>query len=539
MCELLVDDLSLLNSEISDSDVGVLGTDSGFTLGNAKSVHAIANALLTNDDPDREHVLPIKITGNRAARAAQAAKIHRALQNPEKVTLKPCDGWGADAWWTILRDYDGKPVAHMDIVSDDYRATHGDEQRYTITLGVDAWAKSIELHTVTGTNAIADLVLWSAATGGATGWAAVNGTLDPGSGTSYVGALSDGSASTSDALRHATMTWNPSGYTLLRVEAKINSGSGPGGDDIPWVYAMSHGVGGSTFVPVTSLGPVSVESLGSGWYAVTVALNYGLPALEGLQIQAYPGAAEDTDLKIRKVTLQAVNTNASGAQTLWLDVPGSAPAAGDISVDHASAGVLVYTAPAFTDHPQYDPLVGTGGPEGTYHLIVDYNGGTATEVTWTVGDQSGTVTLADLFFSSAGFLTLAHDIYLPEGGATVTITPTSGTFNTNKTFLLFVENRLTGQTGAYSILDAPGGGASTTFTIAAPTPARPVTTWLVDGTPVNDLLRAADIHDLRPGLNRVLAAWHGSSTPAGAAVTWSGYPAFHTDVVPPDRWWET
>lgn len=151
MCELLINDtFSLLNASLDDADMGILGAESGLSLGNPQIVHSVVDSLLRNDQvvvttegTGREQAIPIRINADTSgARADMAARVHKVLQNPRKLTLIPCDGFGAPAWWRIQ-------WASMEHKFDDFGATHNHYQDYTITLGVDAWAKSTELYTST------------------------------------------------------------------------------------------------------------------------------------------------------------------------------------------------------------------------------------------------------------------------------------------------------------------------------------------------------------------------------------------------------
>ena len=161
MCEILVDSFSLLNAALDDADMGILGSESGLSLGNAEMVHRVVDSLLRNDQivstvegTGRQQTIPVRINGpHSAARADMAARLHKALQNPRKVTLVPCDGWGAEAWWRIQ-------WASMEHVFDDFAARYNDYQDYRITLGVDAWAKSTETFTWTLTPSGTDAFIW-------------------------------------------------------------------------------------------------------------------------------------------------------------------------------------------------------------------------------------------------------------------------------------------------------------------------------------------------------------------------------------------
>jgi hypothetical protein len=226
-----------------------------------------------------------------------------------------------------------------------------------------------------------------------------------------------------------------------------------------------------------------------------------------------------------------------------LDIPGSAPFAGDITVAAATVGCLVYTPGSImVDYPSYNPVFsGTGGlltlanmPEGTYHLIADVSGA-ATSATWSVAGQSGTVDLTGPPYNGGtGFMCLANDIYLSPYSASgnLVVTPSTGTWP--KTFLLWVGNPLTGQTASYTMTGLLSG---TPFKVVAPTAARPVVAQTVNGVQASTELRAVGgEHQVNPGATKILAAWKGTSGPVGASVSVSGNPAYLTDVVPSSRW---
>lgn len=533
MCEVRVDDFSLLNSRLPDASVAILGSDSGFIKGNAEAVHDIVGSLLRNDQivhttggVAREQVIPIKISGpHSAARAAMAAKVHLALQNPLQVTIIPCDGWGAQAWWRIQ-------YADMEYVGDDFNEKFNGFIRYNITLGVDAWAKATEKHMVTGSNAVAPSVIYNWATTDSTGWAAENGTLD--SGASYVGVNSDAVSATNDTLKKASLTWSPTGFTKITVECKVNpaagldSGSGT-------LYPSVQVLNGSDSWSAAATALVSREDLGSGWYAETLFLADGLPAtINGLGIRAMGGARPDQDLKVRKVTLVAGSTFTSGMGTLFFDIPGSAPSATDITVSDIGNGLLLHTAPNL-------PEVIDGTVEGTYAVVCDMTGtsGSMTDLLWSVSDgttvvQNGSVHLNDYPYNArTGWVTIAH-VYLPPApGApkTVTVTGVGATFS-GQVLLLWIKNPLTGYEASYTIIEA----GTDVLQIVAPTPARPAFSYLIDGVQINSRIRAKGDPVFEPGVQRLFVAYAGGSAPATVEVTAELYPAFHTEVPPKVRW---
>lgn len=541
---LLDDEFSLFHAHLDDAWIEVLGTDSGWDSGNPEPEQQVVAAFLRNDAivhidnwTGREFVIPLAVKGlSQAARDDMAARIKLALKRAKKLTVIPDGEMGAPSWFRIQ-------WARFDKTPNDLKEKNAKEQAWTIRLGVNAWAKSMDVYTTTGDNAIEASTIYDYTLDGTTGWAAINGTLD-GAAVGCVGMQSDGSSATRDTLRNSTLMWDPAGYALITIEAKVNPYTGGGavgesGSLYPDVIVYSHGVGDTSWNVVTT-GPVlSREALGSGWYAETRALAYGLPALEGLQIVSTGGDLTDQDLKVRKVTLEATNTSDVGTQTLWLDIPGSEATAGDITVSPVGGGVLVYTPEAFADYPDYHPRLGTGGPEGTYHLVIDASFGDAAQIDWAVGDQSGSVKVADLDWTD-GLVCIANDISLPEGGGTVAVTaPGATTFSLTKSLLLWVGDPLTGETAGYTMTGPPSGSSTDALQIVAPTAKRPVTTWLVGGVYDPDVFRMTCEHEIDPGRVRLFVAWAGATVPATAAVTWSGHPAWHTNAVPPHRWPQT
>lgn len=542
MCELLIDDFSLLKSKLKDASITQLGSEAGFNLGNAEAVHRVVDSMLKNDQivhtddwAGREITLPVWVEGDhRAALSDMAARLHLALHHPQKLTLVPCDGWGAPSWWRIQ-------WATLDAVTDDFADAGNHYHAYNITLGVSAWARSTETYTSTGTNAAADDVLYDHSVDGSTGWAAINGTLD--AGVDYVGVLSDGSSSTMDTLRQASLLWSPgTTYTHIVVEAKVNPGTSggtgiDGGGVFPRVGVYSHGVGGTTFVAVATA-VVSRTDLGSGWYREKLQLSYGLPALEGLQIVAQGGDPADQDLKVRKVSLTAGNTFPGGQGNLFVDVPGSAPTSGDLRVSSIGSGLLLYTAPNL-------PEIVDGTAEGTYHLIANMSRtADCDRIDWSVSlagnvVQTGSVNVASLpYDGNNGWVCFANNVYLPPapgGGFSVSVQGWNGAAPVTVTYLkLWMENPLTGYSASYTIAE-PAPGAND-FVFVAPTPARPVPSYLLSGVQDNSKLRAIGNHTLDPGMNRVFLAWVDMAAPPSVEVTWTGYPAWHTHAVPKSRW---
>lgn len=542
MCEIFAGDsitgFSLLNAVLPDAETKILGSNSGFTLGNsdnAQAVHRIVDKLLRNgsDSPIRQQVIPIKVLGpHRGARGELAGRIRLALRKAKRITIVPCDGFGAPAWFRL-------ESWNMDIVTEDYKAKYAGEQQYTITLNVDAWAKAEEKYTAEASNALPTITVWDAAVSGDAGWTVQNGTLDPASSTSWVGVLSDVSSGTQDGLRNATLAWDPSidgGYTLVAIEAKINPASGldvgGGGTIYPGLYVQGYHAG-EWVNAATAL--VSRVDLGSGWYRETLHVLYGLPEMDGFGVVATGGDPADQDVKIRKVTMAATNTFSSGAAVMFLNIPGSEPTEVDLEIDRADPGVLVYTAPVFADYPDYSPLTGPG-PEGVYHLVIDRSGGTASKLNVTVnGVLHRTIDLNALPYADTGFICVASDIYhSPTSPATVSVTGADGSLSVHKTMWLWVEDVLTGQAGDYTMTGVVAGTPS--LKINARTPERPVPSYTINGIQDDELIRAAGDHLIEPGWQRVLVAWHGSSSPAGADFKASLYPAFHTDVPPSTRW---
>lgn len=231
-----------------------------------------------------------------------------------------------------------------------------------------------------------------------------------------------------------------------------------------------------------------------------------------------------------------------------LDIPGSAPFAGDITVAAPQVGVLVYTPGSImVDYPSYDPIAITSGtvpvstiPEGTYHLIVDINSisGTST-LNWSVAGQSGSLDLSTLPYwagGTTGFMCLANDIYISPYTATtaLSVTPAAGSVSFAKKALLWVGNPLTARSASYTMT---GGVPSGSLAIVAPTAERPVTAQAVGGVQLSTQLRAVGgEHRTDPGATKILVAWKGSSNPVGSSMSVSGNPAFHTEVVPKSRW---
>lgn len=551
---MLIDDFSLLNASLSDAHIEPLGFESGYDLGNPEAVHRVVEAQFlrndqivhTDDWQGRRMVLPVEIKGlHLGALADMDARIHLAMQRPQKVTLIPCDEWGAPSWWRVQ-------WATFDAVTDDFAQVSDDPRHaYTITLGVEAWAHSVDPFTVVGTNAAPPLVLFDA-TVDTTGWTAENGTLDvvPGS---YVGMLSDGSSLTKDTLVHETEAWDPTGdgYTTIAVEAKVNTSGGVG--DLPWPAVSVQGretAGGSPWETVTS----TLESrtdMGSGWYEEVLTISGSPSAMAGLKVIASGGSLADQDLKVRKITLNAGNTLVGSSLDVFVDVPGSAPTRGDLTVTKNGAGLFLYTFPNIPE-ALAQPILGSGGavntlPEGTYHLIVDGVSGTATKIAWEVkiGSkvyQSGSIAKADLPFGESGLVCIANNIYLPPaavdpaytGSVGVTLTGVDGTLGHGTVLLPWVGNAQTGTTATYTIL-GPGGDASSDFKYLAPSATRPQPAYLVDGIQDDVQLRVSGDHQLDPGPNRVFVYWSGF-VPVDPEITWSGYPSWHTHAVPESRW---
>lgn len=551
MCELVIDDEFSMNggSSLTDADLVTLGSDSGYDLGNPEAVHQIVDSLLRNDQlvrtigwTGRQQTIPVKVTGStRAARADMAARLHKAIQHPRKLTLNPCDGWGAPGWWRIQ-------YASMVKISDDIADKINNYQRYNVILGVDAWAKATTKFTATATpGSFPPDVLWNA-TSGATGWAASGGTLVDSTPTS-IGVSSSGSAEF-DRLSK-TLAWDTLGMAQAQLVVEWTAGDLSTNTNSPWAYDPTN--------PSVTIGypEVSRTSLGSGWYSSALLVQGGR-SFTGIGLMRAQ-VSGSSDFTIRKVTLQQTALMASGTvQDLYLDIPGSAPADGDLTVTTSGGtpGLFIYQCPNFPEALQQPVLIKDSGgylgpfaapifPEGTYHLIADIATIGTGVVDWSVTmgsfSQSGSVILADLPYSTPGLVCLANNIYLPPAAIDSTVTTpiavtvtVSGGGTTRNLYLPWMEDPLTGRSAAYILTSA---SAATTFKYQAPTPNRPVPAYLFGGIQENSKLRGvAGEFRFDAGVNRLMlgAQQSGAWDPT---MTWSGYPAFHTDVVDESRWW--
>lgn len=562
MCEILIDDFSLLNARplTPDAYIETMGSEKGFDLGNSEAVHRVVESFLRFDQIDRiddwapkVQAIPIRIHGpHRAAIGDMAARARLALQRPRRVFIVPCDGWGAPSWCRI-------GWATMEPVSNDYALAPTGTDRFadfTIKLGTEAFAHSMETFSAVADTDIADEVLWDVDVDLDTGWVASGGTITYSAGN-YVGVSSDGSALTVDKLEN-DLVWDGLTYTTIAVEWTATDAGGGGVDYTetePYMYVPA---GVSTFGS-----KVARVDLGSGWFRDTFLLPDGLTATNPDIGVGVSGSTLDTDLRIRKITL-ASSAGPGPFQNLWFDVPGSAPTSVDITLTgDADAGLVLYTCPNLPETTLmpivYEDAAGALWPTGIYHLVVCVTlVGAVTGLRWEVNGetfdgsaviQSGEVDVADLDDPSANKWTvLANDIVLPVQAlpagrlaeASITITNIGGTSVTvHDTLLLWMGNPLTGENSpAYTLLNLQAGRSI--VRVEAPSPERPV--WGVfGGNDVDELYQEhrtiveVGRHDVRPGRSRVFLALAAAAA-AEVLIEAEGYPAWDYLVPPKSRW---
>lgn len=568
MCEVLIDDFSLLNSSLEDARITPLGTDSGHTIGHAEAVHQVVDSFLryarvvkTDDWGGRVQTFPIRITGaHRAARADLTARLRLALLRAKKVTIVPCDDWGAPGWWRIESSPKLVPV------EDDFAALgpNGYDQ-YTIEVEVEAFTHSVDEYTAIADSGVDPSIIWDATIDDDTGWVALNGTLDYSAGN-YIGITSD-ATNLPDHLHNDTLTVvDPGDYSVLKVEAKWDFEYG-GGQSLLCESSGESGMGYSSRV-----------ALGSGWYEYTFP-PYTLASLAtGTRFRVHPENPDSTatNLKIRKIWLESAAPER--IQNLWANIPGSAPVEGRIEVaGDVTAGMVLYTCPSLPATSQMpieydiaDPDTNQIWPAGTYHLLASMTSiGSAEDleyVDWSINSaaQSGRVYRQDMHPAAVfgdqqvqadAFVTLATDIVLPTLGqpsgtlaavTDVTISggfaaPGSNTLTVVSALLLWMGDATTGDTSPdyTSVAEDASRGA---VWIEGPTVDKPLPgVQLGDGTPGgmfqdNSLILAPGRHTILPGLQRFFVAFAGGPTNPEIQLGFRCYPAWDPYPVPSARW---
>lgn len=572
MCEVLVDDFSLLNAHLDDAKLSILGSDSGFDLGNPEPVHRAIESFLrgdsivrTDDWTGRGQTFPIEVEGlNHAALADMAARVDLVLRSrPRVLTVIPCDPSGAPSQWRIQH-------ARMEAITDDFRFKKQGIHRYDVKIGVSSWAYSPEIYTAVADPNVAPEVVYDVDVDLDTGWAASGGTPTYVAGD-YVGV--SGAAMVGPELGwSAPSMFDPSPFNLITLEWSATFGSVQ-----PVITNLLH--------QAVSGDRVSRVNQGSGWYADTFLIAPGAPALDGWVIKA-TGSGATTYFRVRKITASS-GALPGPVQDLWFDIPGSAPAAeaavtltGDVN-----GGLLLYTFPNLPETTEMPVVlagslassvwtsstsVGKVWPEGNYHLLISFTTtGDVTALNWEVKGkvhagsdviQSGTVYTADMptgATSGDRFVTLATNIYLPAqaiptgelADVSVRITETgSGSISAvRRVLLLWQGNPLTGEMSpAYTniIPTGSGGPAWTIIRAQQPTAERPIPSLLmgVDEASLYQESRAIlafGHHETPPGLFRVMAIQAGNAVSSEVTIEWSGKPGWHTHAVPSRRWRQT
>lgn len=539
MCDLVVDEFNL---DTEGQDWSMWPIAEGEDFGNPDAIEREIDTFLRLGSvafiegwTNREWTVRVKITGKSGARAEGAAALRAALQRPKRLTITPCDGWGAATWFHIW-------TAKLEYETNDFHALQGEYEIYRVTLKLSPFGMAEDLFTVSATpGSFATAAVWDGATDPITGWSATNGTLvDSGVYMEVTGAAS----SALQQVTHATF-----GINATQSDVALTVDMNRSVVERAWLYNTTT----ATWVESSS-GDYASPISGANRYLFTFpAGNYA-----GIRIGGLTTAVGGV-LKVYKITLA---DNANSGRSFFVDTPGSAPTYASLTTS-STASLLLHTCEANGESAGYSPeptassniavASGTGKaftmgtlPEGTYDVVALIGtplSGSILDVAWDINGSG--ITLPDTAAVQGGRLLIdaptagggadpflavvARGITLPDGATTMTVRVSANTAALTRIWVMWTGNPLTGTQAEYTIVTPATAGV---IEIDAPTPERPRPRLLVGGSHNGKYIKAWGEHQFY-GLMRVYVADQTlTSTPTS---TLSCYPAFQQWAPPADR----